>query len=88
MRYAMNVGDAAVLQRENPGIWAMLVLPRLTREVANVEPGRFDGAAVLFRPSEDEPGIKAFCQVLRVRNKRSVLRMYESATGRGGWRRI
>lgn len=85
MYYAMNVADAATFVQQEPAIFAMLVAPRLTKQIVDAEPGRFDGMATLFT---DEPGTEAFIKVLRIRKSKSALRIYRSKTGRGGWERV
>jgi hypothetical protein len=91
VRYAINLADMLTFQRDNPMIHAILVQPRLTHEVVKAEgKDRMDGGAVLLM--EDDAGkpdqAKSICEVLRLRNKKSELRIYQSRTGSGGWERI
>ena len=89
MRYAINLADLLAFKNANPMIHAILVRPRLTQETVKVSADRMDDVAVLLMEDNATPGqAQAICEVLRKKMARHALRMYRSATGRGGWERI
>jgi hypothetical protein len=93
MKYAMNICDLTTLKQEYPIICDFMVAPVLARDTVEVERGRVDGTGVLVN---DIPATQwdAIVKVLRDGLGRfpgyhkNLLRIYESKTGTGGWRRI
>ncbi len=94
MKYAMNVADLTTLKQDYPIICDFMVAPVLTRETVEVERGRVDGVAVLVQDTIPTEQWEAIVAVLRnglgafPGYPRNLLRIYQSKTGRGGWKRI
>ncbi len=94
MKYAMNVADLTTLKQDYPIICDFMVAPVLTRETVEVERGRVDGVGVLVQDTVPDSRREALFSVLRdglgafPGYPRNLLRIYQSATGHGGWKRI
>ncbi len=94
MKYAMNVADLITLKQDYPIICDFMVAPVLTRETVDVEHGRVDGVGVLVQDTVSAEQWDAIVAMLRdglgafPGYPRNLLRIYQSKTGRGGWKRI
>lgn len=82
-KYAVSLADALVFQREQPVIYGAWFSRTLSSETATVEPGRFDGEALLFR---DELTGDATCRLLRVHFDKNQLRLWRNDGH--GWKRL
>ncbi len=91
--YAVNLCDLMAYG----GVLSPVLLilhPILTEEVRDCELHRIDGAALLVDPEVDEDRWSAIFEIFRKGAGRLEpipkykLRIYESKTGRGSWKRI
>jgi hypothetical protein len=93
MYYAMNIADLTRLKQEYPVVCDFMVAPVLTRETVDVERGQVDGVGVMVGAIPYDQ-LDAIIQALREGFGRfpgypkHLLRIYQSHTGRGSWKRI
>ena len=85
MYYAINVADLTA--HKDDFILQMLVGNYADRHnTVEAEPGQFAGVAVPLTCGDEQAA--AIARVIRKHYKKHQLRVYESKTGKGGWRRI
>ena len=84
MRYAVNLGD--LMGYKDPMCPVQLLLgPVLTKEAIEVASDKVDGVALLLDDSDPER-LDAILRLLRMKCKPYQLRLYQSKTGKGGWK--
>lgn len=68
----------------------MLLTPVLTRETVECETGRFDGYGLRVQEDIDPERWGAIISLIRETWEigKAGLRIYESKTGNGGWKRV
>ena len=84
MRYAVNLADLMVYKDPMNPV-RLLLEPVLTIETVVVASDKVDGVALLLYSSDPERVI-AILQILRMKLKPYQLRLYQSKTGKGGWK--
>jgi hypothetical protein len=86
MYYAVNLADLTA--RKDDLCLKMLLVPvvDLDAPIVEVERDRFDGMGIKLNCTEGRGA--AIVSILRQKFKRHKLRLYESKTGRKGWKRI
>lgn len=97
MRWAINIGDLANYQRD-PEYQIMvdyMLLPVLDRDCkVDCEVGRFDGMALGVKNHVTSERMKAIIKIVRngLGERKGIhknhLRIYQSKTGKGGWKRV
>ena len=96
MNIAINICDLSTFTNPDGKLSFLQILlsPVMTRDVVKCEKGRIDGDALLVREDVSQERWDAIYSIIRDglgkrepihKNK---LRIYESKTGQGGWKRI
>jgi hypothetical protein len=94
MHHAINIADLTTLKQKYPIICDFMVAPVLTHDTVDVERGQVDGIGVLVQASVPDDQWQAIVTVLRQGlgqfpgYHKHLLRIYDSKTGVGGWKRI
>jgi|GEM_PF-3293825 len=84
MRYAVQLADIALVEPLHPA--RLLLAPVLTATKVTVgSSGAFDNVGVLLDDSDPER-LDAILRLLRLKLKPRELRLYQSETGKGGWK--
>jgi len=90
VKYAVQLADVAVRAYNSTGIDPVLVLlrPVLTDVMVKVKPDdMLDNTGILLDDSNPER-LAAILQLLRMNVKHRDLRVYQSKTGKGGWKKM
>jgi len=82
--YAVNLADWMTYKDDFE--LGLLLEPVVERQVIECERQRLDGMALPLLC--DETRAKAIVTIIRRKFHRNLFRMYQSKTGRGGWKRI
>ena len=94
MRYAVNVADLTVLAQAQHPVLEWMLRPILTRETQMCETKRVDSIAALVSSDVPIEQWDAMFQIIRdglgqwQGLRKHELRIYQSKTGNGGWKRI
>ena len=83
MRYAINTYDMAI----DLILSQFLLAPVLTDKNVQCEEG-LDGSATLVKPDVDIEQLSAIVEIIRKKYPPHRFRIYESRTGKGGWKRV
>ena len=89
MKYAVQLADIAIRAYNTTTIDPVLLLlrPVLTKIAVKVKPDdALDNVGMLLDDSDPER-LDAILQLLRLKVDHRDLRVYQSKTGRGGWKR-
>ena len=84
LHYAVNLGDL-IIYKDPMNPIRILLGPVLTDEAIEVAPDKVDGVALLLDDSDPER-LDAILQLLRLKVPQRGLRLYQSKTGKGGWK--
>lgn len=87
MQYAINLGDLA--GAHDPALNLILAPVIESKDglgVVEAEPGEIGGMAVRFRCEEER--LSALVAVIRRKYEKNQLRIYQSKTGNGNWKRV
>ena len=87
MPYAINLADITNTPAGRDFVLAMLLDPVLDRSCAiQIDSSRFDEMGV--RLDCDEGRAEAIVDTIRIKYRKSQVRMYHSKTGNGSWKRV